>query len=85
MFTQKAHDEMGKLIKKSRVKAGLTQAALARALKYKSPQFISNWERGKSLPPVTALPDIAKHIKVIPKDFKNILMVDFQRHLDKLF
>jgi transcriptional regulator with XRE-family HTH domain len=37
----------------SRVAAGLTQMEVASKLGYKSPQFVSNWERGLSSPPIT--------------------------------
>lgn len=83
MFSQDAHRQMGRLIKKARQSSGLTQAALAKRLGYRSPQFISNWERAESLPPIHALSKIAKHTKTNYVEFKAILMKDFERTLSK--
>ncbi|RYZ67224.1 MAG: XRE family transcriptional regulator [Proteobacteria bacterium] len=44
--------------------AGLSQGDVAKIMGYSSAQFISNWERGLSLPPVTALRQIAFIYKV---------------------
>lgn len=82
MFTPQAHKEMGQLIKKARSRAGLTQAALAKKLGYRSPQFVSNWEREESLPPIDALPKIAKHTGVQYAEFKTVLLRDFKRVLN---
>lgn len=81
MFTTQAHKEMGQLIKKARNGAGLTQASLAHKLGYRSPQFISNWERSESLPPITALPKIARFTKTKYNEFTGILKRDFERVL----
>lgn len=81
MFTERAHQEMGSLIKKARQHAGLTQAALAKRLGYRSPQFVSNWERSESLPPIQTLPKIAKVTRTRYGDFTGILKRDFERVL----
>ena len=39
-----------KRLKKMRLKAGLSQRDVSTALGYTSPQYVSNWERGKSHP-----------------------------------
>jgi transcriptional regulator with XRE-family HTH domain len=81
MFSKTARQEMGKLIKKSRTEAGLTQHNLATKLGYKSPQFVSNFERAESLPPIAALPKIARATKTKYSDFADILRRDFDRSL----
>lgn len=43
-----------------RIKAGLSQLDVACALKLKSGQLVSNWERNMCRPPLTALPLLAK-------------------------
>jgi transcriptional regulator with XRE-family HTH domain len=48
------------LLKKARENAGLSQAEVARELGYSSPQFVSNWERGLSSPPVPKLKKLCK-------------------------
>lgn len=83
MFSSTAHAEIGQLIKKARVAAGLTQAQLATKLGYSSPQFVSNWERAESLPPIAAMPKIARLTKSDYADFKTILKRDFERVLNK--
>ncbi len=40
------------LIKEKRIEKGLSQSKLAKALGYSTGQFVSNWERGESYPPV---------------------------------
>lgn len=48
------------LLKKARENSGLSQAEVARELGYSSPQFVSNWERGLSSPPVPKLKKLCK-------------------------
>ena len=50
---------IGRYLKEKREKASLTQLDVARHLDYTSPQFVSNWERGVSLPPIDVLPKLA--------------------------
>jgi transcriptional regulator with XRE-family HTH domain len=47
---------IGKLLKQKREEAKLTQRDVAEVLDYTSSQFVSNWERGIVLPPMTTLP-----------------------------
>ena len=49
-------------IKTHREAAGLSQGDLADKLGYITPQFISNWERGVSFPPVSSIVKISKII-----------------------
>ena len=49
-----------KELKTLRMKAGLSQKDAARVLGYNTPQFISNWERGISEPPIKTIPKLAK-------------------------
>lgn len=43
------------LLKQKRTQAGLSQRDVADKLGYSTPQFISNWERGASIPPMNAI------------------------------
>jgi transcriptional regulator with XRE-family HTH domain len=54
-------------LRKKRRQAGLTQSDVAKKLGYSSPQFVSNWERGLSDPPVETLRKISD-IYNIPLD-----------------
>lgn len=56
------------ILKQARQKAGLTQQQAAKALGYKTPQFISNWERDISTPPVESIKTIAKLYKIEAND-----------------
>lgn len=46
-------------IKEARTEKGLSQQKLAKTLGYSSGQFVSNWERGLSYPPVDRLAKMA--------------------------
>lgn len=48
-------NELADFLRKSRMSAGLSQKEVAAALGYKSSQFVSNWERGLSSPPIATL------------------------------
>lgn len=68
-FNKRPRAKIAAYIRTCREKAGVTQAVVADALGYSSPQFISNWERGTSVPPISAIPTLAKTIKVSPEKF----------------
>ena len=53
------YTKMGQELKKLRLKTGLKQKEVAAQLGYSSPQFVSNWERGISSPPVKVLKQLA--------------------------
>jgi transcriptional regulator with XRE-family HTH domain len=55
---------VGKYFKLKRIDAGLSQNAVARLLKFKSGQFVSNWEREICLPPIASLKKIAEIYKL---------------------
>ena len=51
-------------LRSSREKADLTQKQVADQLGYKTSQFVSNWERGHSIPPMNALKTLSKMYKL---------------------
>lgn len=53
-----------KFFKNERIKSGKSQIDASVKMKYASPQFVSNWERGVALPPVEDLKTLAKFIDV---------------------
>lgn len=61
-------DNLANYIKRNRLAAGLSQRDLSTKLGYTTPQFISNWERGLSHPPISILKKLADIIKVSPDD-----------------
>ena len=61
---KKVHETLGSFIRKMRLENDYSQAELAANLGYSSPQFISDWERGISSPPVKKLHKLAGLLKV---------------------
>lgn len=59
---------VGKFVKKKRESANKTQWDVAHALDYTTAQFVSNWERGVSLPPVDQVPKIARFFGCKPAE-----------------
>lgn len=55
---------VGKLLREARQSTGLTQQEVAKRLSYSSSQFVSNWERGLSLPPLDVLPRLATVLNI---------------------
>jgi transcriptional regulator with XRE-family HTH domain len=64
---------VGSFLKSRRQRAGLTQQDVAQHLEYTSPQFISNWERGVSLPPLDVLPRLAVLYRVSARDMIDVM------------
>lgn len=61
-------------LKNSREKSGLTQAEVAKTLGYSTAQFVSNWERGLSYPPLKALRTLSKLYKVNMDELFNAIL-----------
>ena len=83
---------VGALIKLARTKAGLTQLQVAKKLGYTSPQFVSNWERGDSLPPMEIFPKLATLLHIDSKEliecihrYQEIYLVIEKRKIVDLF
>lgn len=51
---------LAQFLKLARTRAGFSQRDVAEHLGYATPQFISNWERGVSAPPISVLKTLAK-------------------------
>jgi transcriptional regulator with XRE-family HTH domain len=56
--------KFGQYLAAARVRVNLSQNELASRLGYSSPQFISNWERGESCPPLNKLRPLARELKI---------------------
>jgi transcriptional regulator with XRE-family HTH domain len=61
-------------LNRKRTQAGLTQSEVAATLGYSTPQFISNWERGVSSPPVETIKKLAKIYKSSPEELFEIFL-----------
>lgn len=55
-------------LKEARLKSGLSQQDVAQTLNYTTAQFISNWERGVSAPPIDVLKTLSRLYKVSPQE-----------------
>ena len=69
-----AKKNLSTFLKDKRVKAGFTQAEIAKQLGYTSPQFVSNWERGMSNPPIETLKQIGKLYSVSMDELYDVLL-----------
>ena len=73
------HESIGRYIRQCREKSGRTQAEIAKALGYSTAQFVSNWERGLSVPPFAALPRLNSLIRLNVKNFINLYVAETGR------
>lgn len=62
------------MLRRLRKLRNMNQRELAEALGYPNPQFVSNWERGVALPPLSRIPAIAQALGVDPKRLVNAVM-----------
>lgn len=61
-------------LKDRRVQSGLSQKEVATQLKYSTSQFISNWERGISQPPLNTLRKLAEIYKINADEMFQVLL-----------
>lgn len=69
-----AHLSFGKYLQEARLTQNLSQKDVAEKLGYTSPQFISNWERDISFPPLTAVFVLSKIYSLNSDDIFNHLL-----------
>ena len=76
---------LAKFIKDKREEVGLTQDDVGQSLLFKCGQFISNWERGVSYPPLTTLKPLAKkygvEVELLKAVYAQQLKADFATEL----
>lgn len=65
---QQGFYELGQYLRQRRLEKGLSQVEVAKKLNYSS-QFIANWERGVSSPPMQALKKIVEIYGISQKEF----------------
>jgi transcriptional regulator with XRE-family HTH domain len=65
---------LAEYLKRSREEFGFTQKEVSDTLGYTSPQFVSNWERGVSSPPLNCLPKIVELYELNPKEIIEVMM-----------
>lgn len=65
---------LASFLRQARIAAGLSQKKVARELGYKTPQFISSWERGLSCPPRDVIKALCGLYKVDLDAFYQLLV-----------
>lgn len=73
---------MKKQLKQMRKKSGLSQNQVADKLGYSTGQFVSNWERGLIIPPISTLKTLAKMFKTPICDVKSMWINHQSRRFD---
>lgn len=81
--------KLGVYLRKLRKRAGLSQVEVSQKLGYRSNQFISNWERGLSYPPMKVLSGLALLYGVsddsIYKELEKVVVAEVKRSLTAEF
>jgi transcriptional regulator with XRE-family HTH domain len=75
---------IGDYFRDRRVAAGLTQADVANSLGLSTGQFISNWERGVSMPPMDYLPRLVKLYRMSKSELVQIYTSEQERFLKEI-
>lgn len=72
---------LGKLLKKTRMAAGFSQAQLAKKLKVHV-QFVSNWERGICAPPSHCFQQTLDILKVSRQKVMAVMLLDSKKAIE---
>lgn len=67
-------NKLALFLKEKRTQSGLSQKDVATKLGYSTSQFISNWERGISQPPINILRTLADMYHVSAEQMFNVLL-----------
>ncbi len=78
-------DDIGEYLRLRRIAAGLTQKQVSNALNYGSAQFVSNWERGKCVPPIDAVRSLVPLLSLSKGIIIELYSLRTQRKLEKAF
>ncbi|MEK6628086.1 MAG: helix-turn-helix transcriptional regulator [Bdellovibrionota bacterium] len=86
---QQESNKLAQFLKEKRTLSGLSQKDVATKLGYSTSQFISNWERGISQPPINTLRTLASMYGVGAEQMFNVLleetMIQVQADLKRKF
>lgn len=72
---------LAELIRNSRIEKEISQKQLAEKLGYSSSQFVSNWERGISSPPLDKLEEICRSLGIAPNEIIETIMYETEKNL----
>lgn len=76
-----AFSRIGEFFRDKRVDAGLTQSDVAQTLGLSTGQFVSNWERGVSAPPMDYLPQLMKLYKINKSQLVALYTAEQERYI----
>lgn len=65
---------LGTFLYDKRIASGLTQSQVAKELGYGTSQFISNWERGISAPPIVAIVTLCRLYSVSQEELFELIV-----------
>ncbi|MDG0816419.1 helix-turn-helix domain-containing protein [Bdellovibrio svalbardensis] len=68
--------KLASFLKEGRLKAGLSQKEVSEYLKYDTPQFVSNWERGIAAPPISILKKLADLYKISSEKLFEVVLAE---------
>lgn len=71
---------INEILRKQRIRKGLTQRQVADKLGLESTQFVSLMERGESHVPITTLGKLLQMLELDEKELIRILVADFRLH-----
>jgi transcriptional regulator with XRE-family HTH domain len=80
---RKRFEKLGKYLRQQRLKRGMSQSEVAKRLGYSTAQFISNWERGMSSPPVKTLRKLAQFYDISAGAMFAVVQEEFIRELNQ--
>lgn len=75
-------ENIGEYLREKRVSRGLSQTQVAKALDVK-PQFVSNWERGMSAPPMYMLRVVIRMYDISEREMKSFMLRQHEAYLDR--
>lgn len=74
--------KLGKYLRTMRLAKGYSQASVARCLGYSSSQFISNWERGISTPPLKVLPALVDMYGLNRNELVEVIVEEVKENIE---
>lgn len=78
----KKRGRLGAFLKEKRIKRNLSQSEVAQLLKYSTPQFISNWERGVSSPPLDKINTLIDLYGLSRREIIEVILDETRDHLE---
>jgi transcriptional regulator with XRE-family HTH domain len=70
----KKREILGHFLRDSRLNSGLSQTDVAQIFNFATPQFISNWENGRSSPPLKYLDKLCRIYSMDLEKFYDIMV-----------